>query len=106
MLYVRLMKIYWGTKDIPEIAGLPFEQQWEIWWACFPMALRHWQTWFGFSILILGIVLGMTIRHFLPFGLGYPISVVVILGGAVIYYSMEVEQLRPYFREYLRRRRV
>src|SRR5437016_300037 len=101
------MKIYWGTKNIPELAGLTWQQRGEIYWACWPHAFRHWQTWIALLILVVSFIVGWIIMERLLAGswLVYCIFLIMYSIGVVVLYSVEAEQLRPYFREYLRRRK-
>ncbi|MGA2220499.1 MAG: hypothetical protein ABSH21_01765 [Verrucomicrobiia bacterium] len=101
------MKIYFG-KDIPEFEGLSVEVRREVWSACLPFAFKHWQTWIALSVLTISVILtgfvwlSLSSSSLLP----HLFAMFIVVPCAVVFHSVEIEILRPYFREYLRRRKV
>ena len=110
------MKIYWGCKDVPELAGLTRGERRKVVRDCFlRFGFRLWQFWVGelaiFVFTVLGVDSGVTLRY--GFGFSATIEyacvfiglVVGLLIYALIYYSVVLDRLRPHFRDYIAQRR-
>ncbi len=106
------MKIYWGFKDVPELAGLSRSARRKVVRACFfRFGYRQWPFWLGQLAIFVFVVLGETVGFILHDGLGFsePIEYVCGLIGVLIgcliygllYYSILMDRLRPHFREYI-----
>ena len=106
------MKVYWGFKDVPELANLSRHQRREVLRACWRQFLyRQWLFWVGFTLIyflgFVGAVIGLILQD--KFGVsdwvGYACSVAgAIIGGLackLIFYTILIERFRPHLREYL-----
>ena len=110
------MKIYFTLKNIPELHGLDRHTRGRAWRACVSKTFRHWQTWFAFcapaapvAIYILSLCLlpinyeKLFLTHYLAFRLS-GLFVGILCGPAFfLFYSVQVEVIRPYLREYLKK---
>ena len=110
------MRIYWGRKDVPELAGLSRSERRKVVRDCFfRFGFGLWQFWVSqlavFVFAVLGIVTGVTLRY----GFGFSATVeyacafiglvVGLLIYALIYYSVVLDRLRPHFRDYIAQRK-
>jgi hypothetical protein len=53
------MRMYWTIKRIPELAGLPPQEQRRLWRDGYSEAHRHWQTWASLAITGVGAAVGL-----------------------------------------------
>lgn len=95
------MQFYMRLKDIPELAALPPADRYRAWFQCVrhsPCGLRAWAAF----LLV-----------FVPFGLAflYPVWWMLFVVAPVLslplianFNRVQVEQLRPHFRELLTKR--
>jgi hypothetical protein len=106
------MKIYWGWKDVPELAGLSRSERRKVVRDCFfRFGFGLWQFWVGQLAIVvfavLGEVTGVTLRYGfgLPAGVDYACALVGGLIGlliySVLYYGVVTDRLRPHFRDYI-----
>jgi hypothetical protein len=52
------MRLYWSIKHIPELAGLPADEQRRLWRDNYMEAFRHWQMWASLAITGVGAIVG------------------------------------------------
>ena len=106
------MKIYWGLKDVPELASLSRTQRRKVLRACFiEFGFSDWHFWVAFLVFFVFIVLGGLTGNVLHYGLGLPAIVdyacklVGLIAGwlvyALTYYTVLIDRLRPHFRDYI-----
>ena len=55
---MAVMRIYWTIKSIPELAGLPPDQQRRLWREGYWQAFRHWSMWVSLAAVGLGAGIG------------------------------------------------
>jgi hypothetical protein len=96
------MKLYWSLKSIPELADLPKEKRMEVWRACHPKDIKHWQTWISFGFLGICVFLGMAFGKFYIRIIGQTIGGIIALWiWFIIFWQIKVSVVRPHIREYL-----
>jgi uncharacterized membrane protein YjdF len=102
------MKIYWGYKDVPELAGLSWRERGKVIRACYwKVAFRNRRCWVamlvGVVIVVLAVVIGDTLRY--EFGkpdyVAFACFMVGGMAGQMIYRHVLIQQLRPHFRDYI-----
>ena len=49
----KVMRFYWGVNSIPELKGLPKEQQRQLWKSCWRASLRRPRIWGSYVFLAL-----------------------------------------------------
>jgi len=109
------MKIYWGWKDVPELADLSRSERRKVVRDCFfRFGFGLW-FWLGelaiFVFAVLGMVGGVTLRY--GFGLSATVDYACVFIGlmvglliySLIYYSVVLDRLRPHFRDYIAQRK-
>ena len=94
------MKIFWSFKSIPELAEMPKKEQMRIWWRCYWLSFRNWQTWIALIVCgacaALGAILGqMWAGHYLVGG-----TVGGAIGGAIGGH-IHTKMIELHVREYL-----
>jgi hypothetical protein len=110
------MKIYWGWKDVPELAGLsPSERRKVVRDCFFKFGFGLW-FWVGQLAIFVFALLGEVTGVILCDGLGLPPAVYyacglvgVLIGCllySVLYYAVVMERLRPHFRDYITQTKV
>jgi hypothetical protein len=111
------MKIYWGWKDVPELAGLPRSERRKVVRDCFfRFGFGFWQFWVAVSAIyvlaFLGEATGLALRYEFGFPavVDYACALVGELIGcaiySVVYYGVLMDRLRPHFRDYIAQRKV
>ena len=111
------MKIYWGWKDVPELAGLSRSERRKVVRDCFSrFGFGFWQFWVGelaiFVFACLGGVTGVALRYGFGFSatVDYACAFIGLMIGllvySLIYYSVVLDRLRPRFRDYIAHRKV
>jgi uncharacterized membrane protein YeaQ/YmgE (transglycosylase-associated protein family) len=106
------VRIYWGFKDVPELANLSRSQRRKVLRACFrKFAYHQWLYGVGISLIYLlgfvGDMIGLVLQD--KFGFSDRFDEVcgiigTIIGGLIcmlIFYTILIERFRPYLREYL-----
>ena len=88
------MTIYWTLKSIPELSGLPREEQVRAWRAVCWKAFRHWEVWVALAGVVLGIFLGNIFSRRIGGAVGGAI-------GSFIFSQVAIHFARPYLRDYL-----
>jgi hypothetical protein len=53
------MRLYWTIKQIPELAGLPADEQRRLWREGYLETLGQWQMWASLAITGAGAVVGL-----------------------------------------------
>ena len=95
------MQFYMRLKDIPELAALPPTDRYRVWFRCVRHSPRGLKAWAAFLL------------QFVPFGISllYPqwwmffvVAPVLSLPLIANWNRLQVEQLRPHFRELLAKR--
>ena len=110
------MKIYWGWKDVPELAGLSRSERRKVVRDCFfRFGFGLW-FWVGQLAILVFALLGEVTGVILCYGLGLPPAVnyacglVGVLIGcllySVLYYGVVMDRLRPHFRNYIAQTKV
>ena len=108
-----MMKIYWGYKDVPELAGLSRRERARVIRACFwKFGYRHRQCWWAMLVAAVIVALGSVIGDTLRYKFGQPdiafyacASVGMII-GYTIYFNVLIRQLGPHFRDYIAQTKV
>jgi hypothetical protein len=102
------MKIYWGYKDVPELAGLSRRERSKVVRTClWKFGFRHWQSWLAWLVFLvigeLGLIIGDTLRHKFgqPSAVYYACGSVGVIIGSTIFHHVLTDQLRPHFRDYI-----
>jgi hypothetical protein len=105
------VKVYWGFKDVPELANLSGTERRKVLRACFRLAYRQWPFWVGqlaiFVFALLGDLIGLVLQYRFGFSeaVCYACGLAGVLTGCLIYtlvyYTILIDRLRPRFREYL-----
>jgi hypothetical protein len=88
------MKLYWSSKDIPELAPLSPRQRQQAWKVCYRnYAFKYWQTWVSIGVLSTLVTVGLQVGT----------AGVAIAGGlgAGIFSQTVTHVLRPHFRNYV-----
>ncbi len=87
------MKLYWSSKDIPELAALSAEQQKQVWAVCYRNhAFKHWKTWLSVGVLSALVTVG---------GRAGTVGVAIAGGiGAGVFSQTVTHVLRPHLRKY------
>jgi hypothetical protein len=52
------MRLYWSIKHIPELAGLPADEQGRLWRQGYFEAFRDWQMWASLAVVGAGAAVG------------------------------------------------
>jgi hypothetical protein len=111
------MKIYWGWKDVPELAGLSRRERCKVARDGFlRFGRRIWQFWVGVLAMYVFAFLGAFGGAALRYGFGFSATVgyacafiglmVDLLMYSLLYYSVVLDRLRPHFRDYIAQRRA
>jgi hypothetical protein len=110
------MKICWGYKNVPELAGLSRSERRKVVRACFfEFAPGLWQWWVAsLSIPVfgsLGGLAGIIIEDIfgLPDAVYYVSGFIGLMIGSLIYcliyYGVLVDKFRQFFRDYIAKRK-
>jgi hypothetical protein len=94
-----LMQIYWTLKSIPELSGLPSDdERRRVWWdANGKMRRRSWQYWVSFvGIFAVCIEIGDVLIGYHPLG-----AVIGLFVGGLIQTHISLHLVRPYIRTLL-----
>jgi hypothetical protein len=98
------MPMYWALNSIPELAGLPQQQQVHLWRRCYGRAFVHWQVWVAMIVFLLSILIGQAAGHrYDNNAIGFHWFTIVggmISGmlGAGIFGQMMTHWIRPHLR--------
>ena len=90
------MQIYWTLKSVPELSGLPTDDERRRVWrdAYRKLTRRSWQFW----VSLVGFGLCVHIGDHIYYGIGGLIGVVV---GVFIFSQVQIHLARPYIRALL-----
>jgi hypothetical protein len=110
------MKIYWGCKNIPELAGLSRGERRKVVRDCFfRFGFSLWQFWVGqlaiFVFAVVGAIVGVTLHYGfgLPGAVEFACGLVGVLIGCLIYsllyFGVVIDRLRPHFRDCIAERK-
>jgi hypothetical protein len=111
------MKIYWGWRNVPELAALSRRERCRVVRDCFlRFGFRLWQFWVGQLAILIFAVLGETVGILLrdSFGLSEAVEsacgwvglVIGCLVYSLFYFSVVMDRLRPHFRDYIAQRKA
>ncbi|HEX3872487.1 MAG TPA: hypothetical protein VHV77_18710 [Pirellulales bacterium] len=104
------MRFYWTASTIPELAGLPPDEQKRLWKICNRLTFRHWQVWLVL-ILVAPWVMGCAVLSDRLFQLagggaeGDALRMFVNLLGAAMWIGIFAQTQVAIARPYLRRHR-
>src|SRR5258708_5633109 len=107
------MKIYWGSRDIPELTGLSRLERFKAIQTCFwKFGFRDRQCWaalLGFiALVVLGVVVGITSQYMFHLPVVIYLACYLITGeiGVILYRSVLIDRLRPHLRDYVEKRKT
>ena len=95
------MQFYMRLKDIPELATLKRAERYRMWFQCVRHSPRSRKAWLAFFVAFIPFAVPLLYPVWWMFFVVVPVLSLPLI---VNWNQIQVEELRPYFREQLARR--